>query len=580
LKFGVLALDYDGTVAERGRLDADVRTAIEEVRDHGIVVVLVTGRILDDLRQIAGDLSFADAVVAENGAILAFPGSSARLLSRAASPVLVRALRDAGISFKSGRCVVEASADDAPRVLALVRSLELPLALAFNRGRLMVLHHGVCKSAGLREALRTFRLSLRNTLAIGDAENDHDLLETCELGVAVEWGSRALVEIADDVVAGNGPAGVAAYLRRAIRGMRLPQPRRPRRLVALGSTRSGDPVTLAVRSRNLLVAGDPRSGKSWAAGLVSEQLVLMGYSLCMVDPEGEYASLQTLPGVVAFGGPMHLPPPREIIRALHHPDLSFVVDLSRLAHAAKTQYLRELLPELVRFRGRSGLPHRIVVDEAHYFLDRPDAAAFIDFELGGYTFVTYRVSDLSEPVLATLDAVVMTHTSDPRELSSLAAIAGRQRDAAWSSLLGDLAIDEAALVRSMGTEGAQVERFRLASRITAHVRHRAKYRDVPLPRERAFVFTQAGRPCAPPARTFRAFVEGIETAPVRAVEGHARRGDFSRWIADVFGDQSLAAEVREMEERFRRGEVVDVATALVEAVALRYEVDRSVGGGG
>ncbi len=96
---------------------------------------------------------------------------------------------------------------------------------------------------------------------------------------------------------------------------------------------------------------------------------------------------------------------------------------------------------------------------------------------------------------------------------------------------------------------------------------------------RAFVFTHAGRPCAPPARTLRAFVEGIGSAPDRAVEGHARRGDFSSWIAEVFGDRPLAEEVRELERRYRRGEVVDIATALVEAVSMRYEVDAGAGGG-
>ncbi len=74
LKFGVLAIDYDGTVAEHGRLDGGVRAAIEEVRDRGIAVVLVTGRILEHLRGVAGDLSFADAVVAENGAVLSLQG--------------------------------------------------------------------------------------------------------------------------------------------------------------------------------------------------------------------------------------------------------------------------------------------------------------------------------------------------------------------------------------------------------------------------------------------------------------------------------------------------------------------------
>jgi hydroxymethylpyrimidine pyrophosphatase-like HAD family hydrolase len=78
MKFGVLALDYDGTITRDGALDPDVKAAIMEARGRGIVVVLVTGRILSELRQAAGDVEFVDAVVAENGAVLAFPNGQTR----------------------------------------------------------------------------------------------------------------------------------------------------------------------------------------------------------------------------------------------------------------------------------------------------------------------------------------------------------------------------------------------------------------------------------------------------------------------------------------------------------------------
>ena len=114
---------------------------------------------------------------------------------------------------------------------------------------------------------------------------------------------------------------------------------------------------------------------------------------------------------------------------------------------------------------------------------------------------------------------------------------------------------------------AHVERFRLGARLTAHVRHRAKYRDVPLAAERAFVFTRKGRGWGKPARTLRAFVEGVARAPTDVLDGHARRSDFSRWIAEVFGDQPLAADLREVEERHRTGEALELRTALVEAIS-------------
>ncbi|HYN06755.1 MAG TPA: HAD family hydrolase [Vicinamibacterales bacterium] len=191
MRFSVLALDYDGTIATGGVLDPDVRRAIADVRARAITVVMVTGRILDDLRQFVGDLRFVDAVVAENGAVITFPESGrSALLASPVPPALVDALRKSAISIDVGQSVIEADARWAAAILAEVQRLELPQVLIFNRGRLMVLPSGVNKAMGLREALRSLRLSVHNTIAIGDAENDHDLLEACELGIAVGWGKQ------------------------------------------------------------------------------------------------------------------------------------------------------------------------------------------------------------------------------------------------------------------------------------------------------------------------------------------------------------------------------------------------------
>ena len=56
MRFRILALDYDGTIARDGRIDPAVRSSVEEVRRQGVVVVLVTGRILQDLRCNLGSL--------------------------------------------------------------------------------------------------------------------------------------------------------------------------------------------------------------------------------------------------------------------------------------------------------------------------------------------------------------------------------------------------------------------------------------------------------------------------------------------------------------------------------------------
>ena len=76
MKPSVIALDYDGTIARNDVMDPSVREAIALARTQGIVVLLVTGRILSELQRVAGDLHFVDGVVAENGAVLHFPDSN------------------------------------------------------------------------------------------------------------------------------------------------------------------------------------------------------------------------------------------------------------------------------------------------------------------------------------------------------------------------------------------------------------------------------------------------------------------------------------------------------------------------
>ncbi|MBI2834230.1 MAG: HAD family phosphatase, partial [Acidobacteria bacterium] len=576
MKFSALALDFDGTIARDDILDVGVRDAIAELRAQGIVVILVTGRILEDLRRVAGELHFVDAVVAENGAVVEFPDTGYSTVIGQPPPLnLLEELRREGVPFAAGQSIVEADARDASRILAILQRLELPLVLVFNRGRMMVLPQAVSKATGLHDALTILRLSPHNAVAIGDAENDHELLRASEVGVAVQWGSEALKASADYVLPGDGPAAVAGYLRALANRRRIPVPLKTRRRLLLGHTDEGQPLALAVRGRDMLVAGDPKSGKSWVTGLLCEQLILYGYCLCIIDPEGDYTSLEALPGVVVFGGADPLPRPRDLLRALRHPDVSVVVDLSHAPHEEKLDYLRSVLPGLAMLRRRTGLPHRIVVDEAHYFLHEPDVLKLLDLELNGYTLVTYRASKLHPDLLAASQAILVTRESDPTEVRSLFALCrsceGRMSEEEWERLLGSLVLGEAVALPVTEEAEGEVRRIRLAPRLTPHVRHLSKDIDIPVPHRRAFVFWRDGVPAGPQARTLRELVALVEQTPARALDGHLRRGDFSRWVAEVFGDYPLAKDLKRLEDEYRTGTLTDVAASLSQAVRVRYE---------
>ena len=94
-----------------------------------------------------------------------------------------------------------------------------------------------------------------------------------------------------------------------------------------------------------------------------------------------------------------------------------------------------------------------------------------------------------------------------------------------------------------------------------------KHLDVQLTQEEGFVFTENDKPFGPPARTLKEFVSSLTNSASSVVEGHVERGDFSRWIAEVFDDHFLPSEIRKLEQRYRRGHVQDVRHSLARLIA-------------
>lgn len=572
MKFSVLALDYDGTIAIDGKLDEDVRSAIAEVRSGGIVTILVTGRMLGDLRRVMGDFGLFDAVVGENGAVLAYPtgGKSATLGSPPPSTFL-QELKHLGLNFSFGESVVEADAELACEILKVIRRLEVPLVMLFNRGRLMILPQAISKATGLRTVLTQLRRSAHNAIAIGDAENDHQLLEACEVAMAVGWGSQSLKSAADGVIEGESPKAVADYIRNAAKQGKLP-PNIKRHQILVGSNSNASPVELAVTGRKILIAGDPQTGKSWVAGMLCEQLIQRRYSVCVIDPEGDYGTMEALPGVILLGG--NDPPPRvrELSRALRNPEVSIVVGLSKMRPRDKREYVSSLLLMLAALRREVGIPHHIVIDEAHYFLGGADVAHLLDFELSSYTLITYRATGVHPHLLASLDATIVTRLTDAEEVRALQTVYGSEEsESEWDALLGNLALEEAVLLRKSEASGSKLLRFYPASRLTTHVRHLNKYLDLPLPEAESFVFTSGGIPTGNRASTIKEFTAILATTPAGLINEHLQRGDFSRWIEDVFRDNVLASGIREIEASYRLGQLPDINDALIQIVQERYQ---------
>ena len=218
MRYRVLASDYDGTLATGGVVDEATIAALERLRRSGRHLVLVTGRLVEDLRRVFPRLDLCSMVVAENGAVLHAPEERRSTpLAEAPAGAFLEALRRRHVPFESGAAIVNTNQPHERGVLAAIRELGLDLHVVFNKGAVMVLPAGISKATGLAAVLSELRLSARNAVGIGDAENDLAFLEWCELSVAVANALPTVRERADVVTRRGHGQGVAELVDELLR---------------------------------------------------------------------------------------------------------------------------------------------------------------------------------------------------------------------------------------------------------------------------------------------------------------------------------------------------------------------------
>jgi HAD superfamily hydrolase (TIGR01484 family) len=206
MRYLALAADYDWTLARDGRVDDGTVAALERLRATSRKLILVTGRVLDDLLAIFPRIDLFDLVVAENGGVLFDPQArSTELLAEAPPARFVETLHARGVApVAVGRTIVATWMPNEVAVLEAIRDLGLELHLIFNKGAVMVCSTGITKASGLAAALDRLRLSPRNSGPWATRRNDHSMLRFAEYGAAVTSAVPLLKEAADLVLA-RGP---------------------------------------------------------------------------------------------------------------------------------------------------------------------------------------------------------------------------------------------------------------------------------------------------------------------------------------------------------------------------------------
>jgi hydroxymethylpyrimidine pyrophosphatase-like HAD family hydrolase len=567
----VLACDYDGTVADEGVLSAETAAILARVRESGRKVFLVTGRMLDDLKSVCPDVDrIFDVVVAENGALLYLPERrEIRRLGDAPEVALIEALQRRGVPFDVGTAILATTAAYSDAALAAIRETGVERTLVFNKGALMLLPGGVTKGTGLTAALDLTQLSPRNLAGVGDAENDHAFLSMCECACAVADAVPALQERADVVSQASGAGGAREFAEQhVLRDLVDLLPRLTRH--EIGDDLAGGPVGLRAHGTHMLVVGPSASGKTSLTAALLEQLLDAGRSVCLLDPEGDYHTMSDVQHVLVMGGKNEnaLPTPDELTQLLGRPGQSLVLDLSAQSRAEKVTYATKVLATANAMRGTRGLPHWLVIDEAHHIFPA-DGSTGVDLLPHGtesFCLITLGVEELPREILDRVDTVASTDLDAFRKATD--SVFGRYVHGLRLPTGAPLERGEAAIAWRDHEQPAV--RIRVRRRRIEHRRHVRKYTEGELPADRSFFFRGPQLALNLRAANLVRFCELAEGVDEATWDHHLRQGDYSQWLRDMIKDPELADEVREIEQRSLAP--AESRRRVIEAIRRKYTV--------
>ncbi|MGQ0833951.1 MAG: HAD-IIB family hydrolase [Gammaproteobacteria bacterium] len=566
MRYLALATDYDGTLAHHGRLSSETIEALERLIASGRKVLLVTGRELQDLQRVCPRLDLFACVVAENGALLYWPDTRLEEpLAPPADAAFVGKLRARDVSPLSvGRVIVATWEPHETVVLETIRECGLELQVIFNKGAVMVLPAGVNKATGLAHALAQLGLSPRNVVGIGDAENDHAFLASCECGVAVSNALPTLKEAADIVTAADHGAGVVELVDALLADdLANADARLARHHLLLGTDAEGAEVRIPPYGANVLLVGTSGSGKSMLATALIERLAENEYTYCVIDPEGDYESL---PGAVALGSADRAASPGEILQLLGRPAESAIVNLLALPLADRPAYFAQLLPRITELRSRIGRPHWIVIDEAHHMLpaEWQRGGAAKPERLRGVLQITVHPSLVAARNLADVDTVIAVGDDPGRMFAEFAEAVG---EAAPSTDPQPLEKGEALVWFREGSP--RITRMRIAPGKREHRRHTRKYAEGELGPDSSFYFRGPQGKLNLRAQNLILFLQLADGVDDDTWLHHLRAGDYSRWIRDKVKDEALAERVGEIERAHDR-DPLESRRRMREAIEQTY----------
>ncbi len=210
-----IAVDIDGTLTDKRRA-LNLR-AVEALRKVKIPVVLSTGNISCFARAAAKLIGVSDIVICENGGVVRF-SYDGRDIILGDKNKCIRALKELEKYFDVELLDFEYRKSE----VCLRRTFDINVAREILRGfgvkivnsgfAYHIIDENVNKGRALKFIAEKLGIDVKDFAAIGDSENDIEMLKVAGFGIAVANADEKLKEIADLVTPSENGDGVVEAL--------------------------------------------------------------------------------------------------------------------------------------------------------------------------------------------------------------------------------------------------------------------------------------------------------------------------------------------------------------------------------
>ena len=200
--FDLSELTYDGMILSNGQI-------VSDENDHIIIKKPIEGRLKEEIVSLYTENKIPMYIITEDALVLNhFDSVVARIQAAVSSPI--PEIRD-----YQGEDIYMASAflktkEDVEKIYALQDLGEITW---WHDGAIDIVPKGLSKANGIDEVLKYYDIDISETLAIGDGDNDAEMLKHCAIGIAMGNASDMTKDAADYVTDDIDEDGLANALK-------------------------------------------------------------------------------------------------------------------------------------------------------------------------------------------------------------------------------------------------------------------------------------------------------------------------------------------------------------------------------